>query len=378
MRSFSQPGGPVRELRENTLPAVSIIIPIPPEMKAPQCLCALGNLDYPKSRYEVILARGRNPSKQRNIAARSAKGEILFFLDDDSIADGSLLRKNVSFYVDGSVACVGGPNIAGTNGGLVAKAVGSVLASLFGDFRGCRRFARRGGMRYASEDGLILCNASVRKEIFEEVGGFPEMLYPNEENAFFSKILNHPRQYKLVYAPDAFVSRARPSTIRRFVQKIFSYGVGRLNQTFVSPSLVCGIRLVAALFPIYCMLLPLLNLPMFRLPAALYLLADMGMTLKILADVGSLRLAALSALLFPVMHASYGAGLLWGLLAKAMRVKRTRSNSVELVHRKRFADSLGKSPHGNTRRGFTGANVASGRNLPVEEVRRALQAASRR
>ena len=41
-------------------------------------------LDYPAERLEVIVARGRQPSAQRNKAIEAAAGEWIYFLDDDS------------------------------------------------------------------------------------------------------------------------------------------------------------------------------------------------------------------------------------------------------------------------------------------------------
>lgn len=175
--------------REAFCPRVSIIIPIPPHMEYPRALDALSHLDYPKECYEIILARGSQPSRQRNMAASAAEGALLLFLDDDSLADPALLRNILKYFGERGVACVGGPNIEFDETGTIGIAINCVLASLFGDIRGCKRFAPRGKARSVGEDGLILCNMSVPKGLFQAAGGFPEQLYPNEENAFFARVL---------------------------------------------------------------------------------------------------------------------------------------------------------------------------------------------
>lgn len=153
-----------------------------------------------------------------------------------------------------------------------------------------------------------------------------------------------------MYAPDAFVRRSRPSTIREFVKKIFGYGIGRLNQTFVSPSWVCALRLSVALFPVYWILAPLISMKLALLSLAAYAAGDILMAAKIFLDTRSIRVTALSAFLFPAMHMAYGTGLWWGLIAKALHLKRIRGGTIDIIRVKRFADSYSsKASSGHTK-----------------------------
>jgi len=319
-------------------PMASIVIPVPPSMSCPLAIKELSKLDYPRDRYEVIVARGYQPSRQRNAAAREATGEILLFLDDDSLVDANLLKTNTAYFSDESVACVGGPNIEADEHGVTGRAINCVLASLFGDFRGCKRFARRGHPRAVGEDGLILCNVSVRRDIFDRIGGFPEQLYPNEENAFFSKVTSILKGSKLMYVPDAFVRRSRPSTSKEFVRKVFGYGVGRLNQTFVRPTWVCAIRLLMGFFPLYWIAVPLISPRLAFLSLVVYAAGDALMAAKIFVGTRSVKVTELSALLFPAMHLAYGCGILWGFLSKVLGLSRVRPGAIEVIHVKRFED----------------------------------------
>ena len=174
-------------------PLVSVVIPTPPDMEKPSALAAFENLDYPKEKIEVILAKGHQPALQRNLAVGEAKGDIIFFLDDDSIAQANLFRANISSYKNEKVVGVGGPVLPLEPKTTVQAATDLVFASIFGDFRGCMKYAKRGAARTVAEDELILCNMSIRRNVFEEVGGFHETLYPNEENALLYKILTFGR-----------------------------------------------------------------------------------------------------------------------------------------------------------------------------------------
>ena len=50
--------------------------------------------DYPAEKLEIIVARGKQPSVQRNAGLRAARGELIYFLDDDSVAQPGNLRRN--------------------------------------------------------------------------------------------------------------------------------------------------------------------------------------------------------------------------------------------------------------------------------------------
>ena len=302
-------------------------------MERPAALDAIEALDYPREKIEVIIAKGKRPSRQRNMAAREACGEVLFFLDDDSVAPPDLLRVNLSHYAEAKVAGVGGPALPLAPKNTVQAATDVVFASIFGDFRGCMRFAKRGPARPVSEDEVILCNLSVRRDVFEEAGGFHDALYPNEENALLQKILRMGRGRFFMYEPAAPIRRPRPATVGEFWRKVFGYGTGRLEQTLIQPSPICLLRLSAVLFPLYWAALPFLMLltKWALAPAALYFAGNAAMSLKIAATVRSWKVALSSFLLFPVMHMAYPCGILWAATVRRVFGRRRDEGEVELV-----------------------------------------------
>lgn len=310
-------------------------------MEKPSALAALENLDYPKEKIEVILARGRQPALQRNLAVREAKGEIIFFLDDDSIAQEGLFRANISSYKDAKVAGVGGPVLPLEPKTTVQAATDLVFASIFGDFRGCMKYAKRGPARIVAEDELILCNMSIRKEVFDQVGGFHETLYPNEENALLYKILTFGKGWVFMYAPEAAIRRARPETVGEFARKIFGYGMGRLEQTLVRPSPVCILRLSTVIFPLYWVLLPFAAsvTALAFAPAMLYVAGDLAMTARIWRTVRSIKLSLAAFALFPVMHLAYPCGIIWAATVRRIFGRKPRDSAVEIVKVKKLEQS---------------------------------------
>ena len=68
-----------------TFPPVTVVIPARPGQTEVNAVTASRQLDYPTDCLEIIVARGHHPSVQRNAALREARGELIYFLDDDSV-----------------------------------------------------------------------------------------------------------------------------------------------------------------------------------------------------------------------------------------------------------------------------------------------------
>ena len=198
------------------LPLVSVIIAAPPDMAVIAAVAAARKLDYPADRLEIIVARGRQPSVQRNAALRVARGEWVYFLDDDALPPAGNLRRAAKFFSIPEVAMVGGPNLCPPDAPPLEKIFAVVLASwlAFGPSRA--RYAPVGAERDAGEKELILCNLLARRAPVMERGGFNEALYPNEENALMDELQQH--GLRLVYDPQLSVGR-RPRCERHSSQQ---------------------------------------------------------------------------------------------------------------------------------------------------------------
>ena len=110
----------------------SLIIPTWPQDQRPYGLDYIDKLDWPKSRLEVLLPRGHQPSRQRNQAAKEASGSVLVFFDDDSCPEPNYLKRIARHFADSDVAGVGGPNPAVPADRYIPKLVDAVLTSRLG------------------------------------------------------------------------------------------------------------------------------------------------------------------------------------------------------------------------------------------------------
>lgn len=286
----------------------SFIIPVKPD-GAVQALTPLHQLQGEDHPFEVLVAEGTRPSRQRNLAAQQARGEILYFLDDDSRITPDCLALCSRAFEDPTVAVVGGPSLTPTDDSALQHLFACVLTSPFGAGAMRNRYRAVGQPRETTERELILCNLAIRREVFLQSGGLDERLYPNEENELLDRISG--AGHKLIHHPAMAVLRSQRPSLRAFARQMYTYGRGRAQQTLLA-GLRSPISLVPLAFVVYLALLPILPMAGYRwLPLIAYLACDLVFTI---GAVLSCRTPAAFLLfcLFPLMHCANGIGLLAG------------------------------------------------------------------
>jgi len=318
------------------MPTFSFIIPVKPG----GFVAALESLRLntaPPSQFEVLIAEGCSPSRQRNAAANEARGEILYFLDDDSHIATDCLTVCTQIMEDQAVAVVGGPSLTPTGDSLLQQLIGSALSSLLGAGSVRNRYRACGVTRCTTEKELILCNLAIRRTVFIDSGGFNERLYPNEENELLDRIVS--RGMKLVHAPEMAVQRSQRRTLRLFIRQMFAYGRGRAQQTLIAgPGTIIGFA--PLLFILYLALLPLVPCTRLTLgPLFAYLFLVLGFSAAAVITSGSLSRLLLVPL-YPLMHISNGWGFLCGLLGgKHGRSQACRAADITFRRIKDFGQS---------------------------------------
>jgi len=291
-------------------PAVSIIIPVKPGGTV-RALDGLRKVDYPDEFFEILVSEGTCPSRQRNLAAKKAQGALLYFLDDDSLVSPDFLTRAVRHYGQDRVAVVGGPSLTPEEDSPLRQAFGLALASPFGAGSVCNRYRRHGVCRETGDHELILCNLSISAAVFNEAGGFDERLYPNEENELLVRLRR--AGWILIHDPELAVQRSQRPTFPAFVRQLFGYGRGRAQQILLGGGSTIA-SFVPVFFLLYLLSLPFLQRPVYYLPLLCYLVMVLAEVFRAAVTSGKTVPAFLLPLLFPVLHLSYGAGLLSGLV----------------------------------------------------------------
>jgi succinoglycan biosynthesis protein ExoA len=237
---------------DENLPSVTVLIAARPVQAEVKAVAAGRALDYPVGKLEIIVARGRQPSAQRNAAMKAARGELIYFLDDDSVAERGNLRRAVNHFTRSEVVMVGGPNLCPPGSPVLEQVFALVLASwvAFGPSRA--RYAAVGRARETSEKELILCNLLARREALLRLGGFNEALYPNEENALMDELQKSGG--KMIYDPELLVYRRPRSNLRAFARMVMTYGRGRAEQFRLHPTPGSALNFVPPAFLVYLLL----------------------------------------------------------------------------------------------------------------------------
>lgn len=152
-------------------------------------------------------------SAARNVGAAEATGEILVYTDDDCIVEPDWLRwMALPFLRSESVGCAGGPNIPpepeNARQAVIAAAPGGPTHVLLTD---------------TEAEHLPGCNLAVRKDVFEEVGGFnPIFRTAGDDVDFCWRVLE--AGYELGFHAAAFVWHHRRFSYRTYFRQQLGYG----------------------------------------------------------------------------------------------------------------------------------------------------------
>jgi glycosyltransferase involved in cell wall biosynthesis len=150
------------------------------------CLESLYSLDYPRSRYEVVVVDGgsndgtlsvlrsyplsiiietrKNRGLARNTAIEHSKGDIIAFIDADCLAEPSWLKEHVLVHEDPKVLIVGGSVLQGGDLSLPARIYHETYFA-----------AQSPTLSRRVTWDLATCNASFKRNTFWQVGLFPEI-----------------------------------------------------------------------------------------------------------------------------------------------------------------------------------------------------------
>ncbi|MFO1487710.1 MAG: glycosyltransferase [Verrucomicrobiota bacterium] len=310
-----------------SLPSVSVIIAARPDQAEIKSVEAARRLDYPADQLEILVARGKQPSIQRNAAIKAARGEWIYFLDDDSVPPSDNLQRAAKHFSDPVVKMIGGPNLCPPDAPPLEQVFAVVLASwiAFGPSRA--RYASVGTVRPSGEKELILCNLLARREDLLALGGFNEALYPNEENALMDELQK--RGGKLIYDPAFIVQRRPRHSLAAFIRMLRTYGRGRAEQFRVTPTFGSVLNFVPPMFCVYLASLLVFHLAALGqpfglrqaaslVPLVLYGIAVLLQTAASIPGYGFFRSVKALPLLV-ASHLFYGMGFWHGLFTKLRR-----------------------------------------------------------
>ncbi len=306
---------------------VTIIIPHRVGENIENTLAGIYMSDYDKNNIEIFQAEGTHPTVQRNECIKQASGDIVYFIDNDSMINPNNIKKAVEiFETNENVAIVGGPAIHNVNSSK-EKYIDKCMRSYYAVGPIANRYSvNKTSSREGTDRDVILCNLFIRLNVLFEAGLFNESLYPNEENALIDKILS--LGYKLMYDPQIIVKRPPRSSLRLYIKMLLNYGRGRFEQLYRDFNKKNLIFTLPAFFSLYIIFLPIVLfiflitkivfLALYFIPFGLYfavtLLAGIITSLKEVGFINKIKGFFVFPYMFFITHFFYGLGFFYGII----------------------------------------------------------------
>jgi GT2 family glycosyltransferase len=206
----------------------------------PRLLDSLSQLDYPRSRFEVIVVddggriplkpeifefqnrlnlsllaqENRGPGAARNYGAAHARGRYLAFTDDDCVADPKWLLQLKRALAESDCAICGGGIVNALPGDVYAVAT-QMLSDYLHEY-----------YNPVDTSGAFFTtnNMVVPRDAFMAMGGFDSALRFGEDREFCYRWTS--KGGRFIYAPGAIVQHLHGLTIGSFLRLHFCYGTG--------------------------------------------------------------------------------------------------------------------------------------------------------
>ncbi len=274
----------------------------------------LDQLAAREPRLLVMRLQKRQPGAARNAALDRARGEIIFFLDDDvTVAPGFFSSAMRLFAERPELDVLGGPNLTPDDSGKFEHCVGRVLASPFGSATTRHRFRGAGRLRPADDRSLILCNLIIRRRAMEGLNApFRNHMISNEENVLLAELAF--RHKVMLHDPSLIVYHSRRPNLSGFFRQVFRYGQGRWQNIEALPSSLSPVFLIPLLFLLYLLSIPIVRSPIYSVPLFVYAALAVIFSLIEALQAGDPRAFPTLLVLFPCCHIGYAMGFGWQLV----------------------------------------------------------------
>lgn len=239
---------------------ISVIVPVKNGGRTiEKCLLSLTRQDYPSNEIIIVddgstdntaeilgrftgiisltLPESRGPGYCRNLAIKTAKGELIAFTDADCVAEANWLSELAKCFTlqAGQVpATTIRSEVTGAGGAQKIPEDDTDFGKTSGLFLETIGFVSD----YIKNDGRITrtlhnpsCNSIYRKSFLTESGGFREDLWPGEDIELdFFRMKSRKKDILLLYNPSAVVYHYRSPDFGSFTRMMLRYGyaLGRI------------------------------------------------------------------------------------------------------------------------------------------------------
>lgn len=256
------------------------------------------------------------PADKRDMALQYAKGDIFAFIDDDAYPRPDWLKNAVRYFEDPSVGAVGGPAVTALEDNIWQQASGKIYESFLCSGSYTYRYLPK---KERQVDDLPSVNLLVRRDVFEEIGGYDSNFYPGEDTKLCLDIVESGK--RIVYSPDVLVYHHRRKVFRQHLKQATNYAKHRgyfaktLPKTSCKPAYFIPSAFVIGLIagPALSCLVPILWYFYFTV-IVLYLF----LLISSIRKAGSVAVWLLTFLGIIATHVGYGIMFIRGLCSKEL------------------------------------------------------------
>jgi succinoglycan biosynthesis protein ExoA len=268
---------------------------------------------------KIIKEIGPHPSKNRNKGAEKARTKYIGFINGHTELDKSWKEEVNNFFKKyPETDIVGGPQLTPKGQRGFAKISGYALTSKFGAAGTSDRYKKGKLNLDADESSITSANLVCKKEVFKKIK-FDETLYPGEDPKFIEDAKKE--GFKIAYSPEIITYNKRRATMGDLIRQIFNYGKVRPAKEPFRQTMKKPMFLVPSLFVIYLLVSSvflMLNFYsyFFIIPLMIYAVIDIFSSL--FESIKNKNFPAFFVLpfIYPIIHISYGIGMIWGYLKK--------------------------------------------------------------
>jgi glycosyltransferase involved in cell wall biosynthesis len=271
----------------------------------------ISGLQTPQSNIEIVDSPGKIVAKGLNAALRQARGEIIVRVDGHCEIASDYVRRCVSHLMHDKVEAVGGP-VETIGESYTARAIAVAMSSRFGVGGSAFRIPNS----HTQFTDTVAFPAYTRA-VIDRAGPFDEELVRNQDDEYNYRLRK--LGVKILLASDITSRYYSRATLRRLASQYFQYGFWKVRvmqkhmrqmrlRQFAPPLFVAALLLMLLLLPI----LPAVGYALGLIGGAYLSALLVASTLSAMKN--GWRLLPALPIAFAILHVSYGAGFLIGLL----------------------------------------------------------------